>query len=99
MTEATTVTFQGAMTIRNAATTLKALGAALTGSDRVTVDCSAVEEVDLTFIQILLASCRGAALAGKTLRLASPPAGALLDILVRGGFVGGAPDERRFWGV
>ena len=97
---ATIITFQGAMTIHDAEATRLRLLAAMADSDRIEIDCSAVSEVDLTFIHILLAARQGAAHSGKTLRLAQPAAGALLDALERGGFVGnpgGAPNDRQFW--
>jgi ABC-type transporter Mla MlaB component len=52
----------------------------------VEIDCSAATEIDLSFVQLLLAARLSAQKAGKTVNIAALPAGALLDILTRGGF-------------
>lgn len=60
--------------------------AALNGHSRVTVDCSSASEMDVAFIQILVAADRFASQRGKTIALASPPAGLLAETLRRCGF-------------
>ena len=49
--------------------------AALSGHSSVTIDCSNASEMDVAFIQILVAANRFASQCGKTVALASPPAG------------------------
>jgi anti-anti-sigma regulatory factor len=60
--------------------------AALSGHPNVTVDCSNASEMDVAFIQILIAANRFASQSGKTIALASPPAGLLAETLRRCGF-------------
>ena len=60
--------------------------AAVNGHPDVKVDCSGASEMDVAFIQILIAAHRFAAQSGKTVALASPPAGLLADTLLRCGF-------------
>ena len=60
--------------------------AVLSGHSSVTIDCSNASEMDVAFIQILVAASRFAAHCGKTIGLASPPAGLLADALKRCGF-------------
>jgi hypothetical protein len=72
------------------------LVAALRRHPVVTVDCTAVTDVDLSLIQLLLAARASAALAGKAVRLAGPAQGALHTALLAGGFLPDTP-ERAFW--
>ncbi len=60
--------------------------AALSGHSSVTVDCSNASDMDVAFIQILVAANRFASQRGKTVALASPPAGLLAETLRRCGF-------------
>jgi hypothetical protein len=50
------------------------------------IDCSAATEIDLTFVQLLVATRVSAQRLGGTVSLAPAPDGALLDTLTRGGF-------------
>lgn len=52
----------------------------------VMIDCRAAGEVDLTFIQLLIASRVSGRHLGRSVNLAAAPDGALLDTLTRGGF-------------
>ena len=52
----------------------------------VLVDCAGATDIDLTFIQLLIASRTSADRLGKSVAFATRPDGALLDTLVRGGF-------------
>ncbi|MBK1662930.1 anti-anti-sigma factor [Rhodospirillum rubrum] len=64
------------------------------------IDCLGVTEVDLSFIQMLIAARTRARSMGRTLRLAHPASGALLEALERGGFLTGIPDQatdQAFW--
>ena len=60
--------------------------AVLSGHSSVTIDCSNASEMDVAFIQILVAANRFAAQSDKTVALASPPAGLLAETLNRCGF-------------
>ena len=60
--------------------------AVLSGHSSVTIDCSNASEMDVAFIQILVAANRFAAQSGKTVALASPPTGLLAETLNRCGF-------------
>ncbi len=60
--------------------------AALSGHSSVTIDCSGASDMDVAFIQILVAASRYASRCGKSVALASPPAGLLADTLRRCGF-------------
>jgi len=84
---APSVAFTGSLTIKNAEAVREQLLAALAVGGRISVDCSAVEEVDATFIQLLIAARRAAAHDGTELALAQPSDGALLTALRHGGFL------------
>jgi anti-anti-sigma regulatory factor len=62
----------------------------------VLIDCAGADEVDVSFIQLLIAARRAAQRNGKQLRLAAPPEGALQAALTRAGFIfpgaGGSAD-------
>jgi hypothetical protein len=86
----------GALTMRTVETVCATLRAAIdplsgamppgiapTGID---IDCSAATEIDLTFIQVLIAARVSTCTAGGRLSLAPCPEGVLLDTLTRGGF-------------
>lgn len=61
------------------------------------IDCSAVEEADLSFVQLLLAAKESARRSGRAVRLAQPVSGALHDILRRGGFLTATNTDLAFW--
>jgi anti-anti-sigma regulatory factor len=60
--------------------------AVLSGHPSVAVDCANASEMDVAFIQILIAAHRFAAQCGNAVALASPPAGILAETLKRCGF-------------
>jgi len=67
------------------------------GSD-VALDLEGMEDVDLAFIQLIIAAQRSAQARGLTLSLSRPAPDPILQTLERGGFIGPAPDDRRcFW--
>ncbi|KAA5604591.1 STAS domain-containing protein [Roseospira marina] len=82
------VPFEGACGIAEAGAIRARLLAALSTPDakRVVVDCRAVTEADLTFLQILLAARAGGQDAGRPVVLAAPASGALASALISGGF-------------
>ena len=87
--------FSGAATIREADEMAVRLKQALASSDRIEVDCSGVTEVDLAFLQLILAARKSAEAVGKQLCLSAPAGGVLLEALT----VCGAHDGSRaqFW--
>ena len=60
--------------------------AVLSGHSNVAVDCSNASEMDVAFIQILIAANRFASQFRKTIALAAPPSGLLAETLIRCGF-------------
>jgi hypothetical protein len=78
----------GPQTIREAAQTHAALLEALRDHPDVALDCGAVTEVDLSFVQMIVAARRGAGGMGRRFALLHPPGGPLLGVLVRGGLLG-----------
>jgi anti-anti-sigma regulatory factor len=94
----------GALTMRTAEAVRATLRAAIEPAGAnippgdVIIDCSAADEIDLTFIQMLVALEVSAGLQGLTVGLAAKPDGVLLDTLTRGGFrVVPASETGRFW--
>lgn len=88
--------FSGNLTVIEADDVCARLLSALAAHDAVAVDCAAAGEIDLTFVQCLIAARRSAAAAGKSLTLAAPASGALREVLQRGGLLDAA-GERPFW--
>ncbi len=90
-TDMRTVVLSGPRTVRYAEETRTLLLEALQGSSPVALDCSAVSEADLSFVQLLLAARRSAQLSGNVVTLAHSPGGVLRQALSRAGF-GTSPD-------
>jgi len=62
------------------------------------LDVDAVAETDLTFIQLIESARRKASEAGCTFKLRHPAAGAIREVLQRGGFLDdGNSDRAGFW--
>jgi hypothetical protein len=88
------VTLEGALTMRTVEAVRATLREAITGGEAIagapesnlSIDCSAATEFDLTFIQLLLATRLSARRLGFAVSLATAPDGAWLDTLTRGGF-------------
>ncbi len=108
MTQDTTASdnlaFEGSLTIRTADTVRTRLCAALetgSGPAEIVIDCAAADEIDLTFIQLLIATRSSAERVNRIVRLAAAPDGVLLDTLVHGGFaaafVNTGEDSPGFW--
>lgn len=91
-----TLPLDGPATIRTIGAVHTALQDALARHHTVQLDVTAVDPVDLSFVQLLLSARRSAREAGKQLTLAAPAGGALLHALEQGGFLlpGGADP---FW--
>lgn len=86
--------FSGPATIRQVTESCAQLKAALAGGEAVRLDLSAVSACDVSFVQLLESARR----SSDRLRLAGPAAGALREVLERGGFLEGCtPDQLHFW--
>ncbi|WP_044562728.1 STAS domain-containing protein [Azospirillum sp. B4] len=81
------VVFDGSRTIRNADETHAILMAAGKSHAVVEIECGALDEVDLSFVQLLIAARNGARRDRRVVRLAGPVSGVLRDALQRGGFL------------
>ena len=89
------VRLSGTQTIREAEGTLQALRDALADNPSVALDCEAVEEADLSFLQLVISARKSARNTGKTLTLTAPAAGPLLAALDSAGI---RPEgDFRFW--
>ena len=80
------ITLSGRLTINEADTLRDALLRALSGCRRLTIETAEIETVDVTGLQLLISARVSAERAGKSLRLATEPKGALLAALVSAGF-------------
>ena len=80
------VPLDGCLTIATVEATHARLREALGGAGAVVLDCAQAREIDVTFLQLLVAAQRTAVRAGKSVRLAAPPSGALAEALRRCGF-------------
>jgi len=84
--------------IRNISRFYPELSAALSGTQPVILDLSDEPEVDLAFVQVVESARLFARTNGRTLSLAQPPSGSLLDVLGRAGFIENASyDDALFW--
>ncbi len=91
------LTLERSVTVRNIDGLHANLLAMLSQQCPVVIDCSALEETDLSLIQLLVAARRSAQQSGRSLALAGPAMGALQVALRQGGFLSGA-DGDAFWG-
>jgi anti-anti-sigma regulatory factor len=80
------ITPNGAMTVDRAEETRQELLSALNAVDRVIVNLSHVSEVDLSFIQILIAAEKEARASGKQFRLSGEVAEPVRGAFLTGGF-------------
>lgn len=60
--------------------------ASLEAHSVVALDCAQAEEVDIAFLQLLIAANRAAEELGKSVRFDAPPSGVLADAIGRCGF-------------
>ncbi len=77
--------FVGPLNLRTAAETCDVLSKALACHTAVSIDCKAATEIDLSFIQLLVAARSSAQQAGRSVSLAESPNGPLLAVLSRAG--------------
>ncbi len=88
----------GDMTINGIDEIHDRVNAGLRTAASVMVDCRAVAETDVGFIQLLIAARASAARRGVALRLAQPLAEPLREALERGGFTAGTGSPNAdFW--
>jgi anti-anti-sigma regulatory factor len=77
----------GQLTTRTTDETCQSLLAALDeAGDHLVLDCSEVADVDVSFLQLLVATQRSAERLNKTVAFLAPPQGVLADALRRCGF-------------
>jgi len=86
------------VTVSNIGVAYDLVGAALAKGGPIALDMTAVEETDLTFIQMVESARRRAAGTGQGFTLRHPAGGAVLEVLRRGGFLDDDTSERaKFW--
>jgi anti-anti-sigma regulatory factor len=94
------VRLDGSLTLNRARDLHGALQEALGSGHPVVVDCADAAEVDVTFLQLLLAARRGADALGRSLSLGQPASGALRLALRRCGLDPAAdPRDIAFFGL
>jgi len=81
------IVLTGELTIRTIEAAHARLRERLAQRADLEIDATGATQVDVSFIQLLLAARRSAAAAGTAVALAAPAAGALRDALIRGGFL------------
>jgi ABC-type transporter Mla MlaB component len=93
--------FSGPLTVRVAKQIRARVIDALRQFPHLTIDCSGASEVDLSFIQLMLAARRSASAASKTISFAQSADGALLEALQQAGLVAAADRQpvadQTFW--
>jgi len=87
--------FSGSATLREADDVAERLKEALATGDRVEIDCGGLEDVDLSFVQIVLAARKSALASGKEVALNAPARGRLATVLDHAGI--GSVEMRAFW--
>jgi len=85
---------KGELTTPGSESVHRAIRDGLEAGNRLILDCSAADEIDVSFLQLLYATQRAAEPAGKTVSLAAPVSGALADALRRCGFAPAAGASR-----
>lgn len=86
------------LTIRSVSDVQPLLRSQIDESDEMTINASNLSEIDLSGIQLLEAARIYAGANGKSLRLASPADGTLLDVLNRAGWLSDISlDQKQFW--
>jgi anti-anti-sigma regulatory factor len=83
--------FEGSLRAAQSETVQRTVLDALRTHASVVIDCSKADEIDISFLQILIGATRTASAWRKDIRLASPPTGLLAETLQRCGFPKAAP--------
>jgi anti-anti-sigma regulatory factor len=81
-----TLVFTGSLTVSQSEAVQASLLEALTEHASVEIDCSDVEDIDVSFLQILISASQTALAWNKNLRLSSPPSELLSEAITRCGF-------------
>lgn len=93
--------FPTAVTLRSAVEIRTEMLSHLRPGTSLTLDCSALAEADLSLVQLVIALRKSAVERGATVALKEPASGALLQLLVRSGFVtapaGNPETDDAFW--
>ncbi len=92
MADPVTLTMPADCTLRNALSLQGALLAALDGAAGLVLDCAAIERVDVTFVQLVVAAARSSAGRGIRVDLSNRP-DAVETAFRRAGFAPRAPFE------
>ena len=86
------------LTLRTVTATHQGLMEFMKTSNHTVLEFSPDSQIDISLLQLLEAARVFAATGGKTVELAEPATGALLDTLRRSGFLEGMSDEdAKFW--
>jgi multidrug efflux pump subunit AcrA (membrane-fusion protein) len=86
------------LNIRNISAIYADVASRLESGNSLVLEIPSDAEADLSFVQLVEAARVAAKVSGKVLRLSSPAAGTVLQVLRRGGFVDSfAGEDRLFW--
>lgn len=92
------VTLSGLLTIGTVVAARAALLASFERHDALVLRIGAESEADVAGVQLILAAREYARRKSKTIALAEPAAGPMLDVLRRGGFFEvPSAEDRKFW--
>ncbi len=99
---AITISFAGEQTIRTVSEAAERLRAALAAGTAVEICCAGITDVDLSFLQVVLATRKSAERDGRAVMLAASAQGALLACLQAGGLLpeeleGQVSSDTSFW--
>jgi phospholipid transport system transporter-binding protein len=80
------LSFEGSLRAAQSEGVHRAILEALRDHASVVIDCSGADDVDVSFLQILIGAARTASAGRNDIRLASPPSGPLAETMRRCGF-------------
>ncbi len=86
-----TLVFTGSLTVSQSEAVQASMLEALSQHPCVEIDCSDAEEIDVSFLQILISASKTALAWNKTFSLSVPPGGLLSEAIDRCGFPVPAP--------
>ena len=84
---ASCIRLPNAVTLRNIEAVRAEMLGHLATSSSIEIDCSDLEEADLSLVQLIVSLRKNALQGGGGVTLMRPASGALLDVLNRGGFL------------
>ena len=94
--DAAVIGLSGAVDIQTISQFHKQFCEAFSTTEVIVIDADALDEIDITTLQLIEAARRQAAKSAKQLSLKNPAAGDLRDALERGGFLSDDA-SRAFW--